>query len=478
MAQTGFSQDQSAQLQAEIQTELERREWAESNDHVMAEYITVMLDRIQTEMDDLVGSDFDPAFLDWLFALADDLRRPALAEPERAAPVPRAAPARMFASAIEGTKRKYDEARDEQNKRRVSDGPREYGRELLPPSGPAAGRELLPLSGPRNGPSLGNRLGPRRGLNVRGAAPMRPMGFRQQPQQQPFGMMPGFAPYMPGQQEMMLQMMAMQANMAQMAEQMNNMAQQQPAVRPPAPVRPTRPPPPAKIPPGTKLGQHAVSTIPPKLTSGPIPDKPTSKALCKYSVGCGNARCPYSHPSPAGDESALVLSDEACAAGKSCKDPDCTKSHVSPAAVLGGSAGPSRMLCKYQNCINPTCQYRHEDAAGNAIPPPGLTAIKSKARPAPSSDGEDDVEVVVSAKRAMDGVLSDIKVLKACRYGEKCTRADCKFTHPAGRKLKGAPMTGFSASDMPKSKKFASGAELNPAAASFTPAAAVDGVAT
>lgn len=50
--------------QAEIQRELERREWAEPDDNVMAEYITVLLangssqERVQTEMDDLVGSDF------------------------------------------------------------------------------------------------------------------------------------------------------------------------------------------------------------------------------------------------------------------------------------------------------------------------------------------------------------------------------------------------------------------------------------
>ena len=102
-------------------------------------------------------------------------------------------------------------------------------------------------------------------------------------------------------------------------------------------VRPARPSP-VKVPLGTKLGSHAVSAIPPKASSslGPIPEKPSSKMLCRYSVGCSNPRCPYSHPSPAADaKTGMVLSEEACEEGRNCKDPECTKSHVSPAAVLG-----------------------------------------------------------------------------------------------------------------------------------------------
>lgn len=105
------------------------------------------------------------------------------------------------------------------------------------------------------------------------------------------------------------------------------------------PVWPARPPP-AKVPHGTKLGSHSVSVIPPKTTStpGPIPDKPSSKALCRYSIGCSNARCTFSHPSPAADEkTGMVLSEEACENAKQCKDAECIKSHVSPAASLGES---------------------------------------------------------------------------------------------------------------------------------------------
>lgn len=194
----------------------------------------------------------------------------------------------------------------------------------------------------------------------------------------------------------------------------------------------------------------------------------------------------------------MVLSDEPCEEGKKCKDPECTKSHVSPAAALGDAAGPSRLLCKYQNCTNPACPFRHEDADGNTIPPPALSAPKKPAQADPSSDNEDgDVEVVMSSKNLMDGALDDSKSVPACRYGERCTRGecfstddresyrhlshrtcqttdtlvDCKFTHPASRptpKPRGqnartsAPITG-----MNKSKKF--GAKLNPAAGDFVP---------
>lgn len=129
----------------------------------------------------------------------------------------------------------------------------------------------------------------------------------------------------------------------------------------------------------------------------------------------------------------MVLSDEPCPAGKDCKDADCIKGHVSPAVAFGEKAGPSRMLCKYQNCTNPACPFRHEDAEGNAVPAPALTKAKSastvKPKVAPvdaSSDNEDgDIEVVMTSKSLLDGPLDDTKKAVPCRYGERCTRGRC-----------------------------------------------------
>jgi len=98
---------------------------------------------------------------------------------------------------------------------------------------------------------------------------------------------------------------------------------------------------------------------------------------------------------------------------------------------LGDAAGPSRLLCKYQNCANPSCAFRHEDEQGNPIPPPALTAAKAaKEKPVvekpeanPGSDNDDgDMEVVMTHKGLMDGALDDTKPEKQCRYAEKCTR--------------------------------------------------------
>ncbi|WVR06954.1 hypothetical protein IAU60_003990 [Kwoniella sp. DSM 27419] len=516
MVALNLSPEQSAQLQAEVQRELERREWAEPDDNVMAEYITVLLangserDRVQTEMDDLVGSDFDPFFLDWLFDKASEIAAPPTAAPltqTRASPfAPRQASGagnRLINSALaplsnQPEKRKADSQDQSQaNKKRVSDvgpglpsGPRAMGEgrglaDRIGGHGPVAGRGRgVPIRGMASGRGMGH-MGPRSGF---------------QPQGMP-GMMPGFGFMAPQQQEMMAQMMMMQANMAQMHDMMNQMNQeriqlQQQHETPKPMAKPARPPAPAKIPHGTKLGGHSVSAIAPKAgTPGPIPDKPSSNALCRYSVGCSNSRCPYSHPSPVADEkTGMVLSEEACENGKGCKDAECVKSHVSPAAALGETAGPSRLLCKYQNCTNPSCPFRHQDAEGNPIPPPALTAAKAKAAkppPAPSSDNEDgEFEVVMSHKGLMDGALEDSRKEVACRYGERCTRADCKFTHPASRPTPKAaygkkPFSTYNKSVTPTanggvgggmhmSKKFGGGGEgakLNANAGEFKPAA-------
>nr|XP_018262867.1 uncharacterized protein I303_04352 [Kwoniella dejecticola CBS 10117]OBR85025.1 hypothetical protein I303_04352 [Kwoniella dejecticola CBS 10117] len=476
MSGTSLNPEQSAQLQAEVQRELERREWAEPEDNVMAEYITVLLangsarDRVQTEMEDLVGSDFDPAFLDWLFSIAKNTTSatspspaPVSASPTASSAQPARGPggSRLLNTALaplsgQPEKRKLSDSQDGQNKKRLSDVA------LNAPSGPRnMGSEGKSLADRLSG---GNTRG--RGVGIRGMAGggrggHMGGGFRQnfqqqQNQQQPGFIQPGFGqPFMAqGQQEMVAQMMMMQASMAQMNNMVANMMQQQQMQfqqqqqqASATSAKPARPPQ-VKVPHGTKLGAHSVSGIPPKTAStpGPIPDKPSSTALCRFSIGCSNSRCPFSHPSPVADEqTGMVLSEEACEASKECKDAECIKSHVSPAAILGDSAGPSRLLCKYQNCTNPSCPFRHEDENGNSIPPPALTASKApkpKIQPvpaaAPSSDNEDDggdgdVEVVMSHKGLMDGALDDTKKEVSCRYGERCTRLDCKFTHPPGR---------------------------------------------
>ncbi|KAI6009844.1 hypothetical protein EDC04DRAFT_2871336 [Pisolithus marmoratus] len=69
--------ERAASLQNAIQDELTRRGYSPDADPVMAEYITIMIinnktpAQISLELEDLIGSDFDPSFTDWLFTEAE-----------------------------------------------------------------------------------------------------------------------------------------------------------------------------------------------------------------------------------------------------------------------------------------------------------------------------------------------------------------------------------------------------------------------
>ncbi|KAI0653506.1 hypothetical protein C8Q70DRAFT_937612 [Cubamyces menziesii] len=68
--------ERATALQNAIQDELLKRGFSPDADPVMAEYITIMIinnktpAQISSELEDLIGSDFDTSFVDWLFAEA------------------------------------------------------------------------------------------------------------------------------------------------------------------------------------------------------------------------------------------------------------------------------------------------------------------------------------------------------------------------------------------------------------------------
>lgn len=328
--------------------------------------------------------------------------------------------------------------------------------------------------------NMRGRGGPRMGMMNRGAPPhmgrMTPMEMQMQAQflamqrQQMAGMHRGggfpMAPMGGGmidpmamqgmfmqQQEQMQQMQAMMEQMAQAVQNGGGMSQ---------PVRPK--PPTAQ--PAQKIGEYTITArrgVTP-TTKGreatAIPDKPLSSDLCKFGVGCTNIRCQFSHPSPAATESSgIVLKTEACPQGKACKDSDCPYSHVSPAQVHGEGAGERRVLCKFPVCTNPSCQFRHEDAEGNPIPPPALTRAVKKNEDGNEVDMDaehDEWDVKVGEGTAfglgnaksesevrmqLDNPLGDSKkpvatkplngtIATPCRFGSGCTNKFCKFTHP------------------------------------------------
>ncbi|KDQ55234.1 hypothetical protein JAAARDRAFT_196086 [Jaapia argillacea MUCL 33604] len=71
-----ISSERAAALQIAIQEELTKRGYSPDADPVMAEYITIMIinnktaEQISSELEDLIGSDFDRSFTEWLFAEA------------------------------------------------------------------------------------------------------------------------------------------------------------------------------------------------------------------------------------------------------------------------------------------------------------------------------------------------------------------------------------------------------------------------
>lgn len=197
-------------------------------------------------------------------------------------------------------------------------------------------------------------------------------------------------------------------------------------------------PPPSSRPPGPPRGNRTL------VNEAPLPEKPTSAEICKFGIGCAVKRCPYSHPSPVATESTgMVLRTESCPDGKGCKDPDCPYSHVSPAQVNGKSAtywcrmtrlisehvegtGPAKVLCRFAECTNPNCQYRHEDAEGNVIPPPALTR-KLAASSAMKVDGAEGDEGGVA--KPIPGKPLNGMIPVPCRFGAGCLNSKCRFTH-------------------------------------------------
>lgn len=228
---------------------------------------------------------------------------------------------------------------------------------------------------------------------------------------------------------------------------------------------------------GRTTGARSAGSVPGNrslVNEGPIPEKPTSVEICKFGVGCTNKRCPYSHPSPVATQaSGMVLRADACPNGRECKDPDCPYSHVSPAQVNGeyktvarktqhihaellrlpDDNGPSKILCKFPNCTNPTCPFRHEDANGNPIPPPALTRKLAESSEMETDEpAEQDVVHVtmdhttssagMALDKSLDSLVADSGSAKPlpgkplngtipvpCRFGSGCTNPKCKFIH-------------------------------------------------
>ncbi|GAA5866747.1 hypothetical protein JCM3774_001980 [Rhodotorula dairenensis] len=484
---------QGIALQGAIQHKLADLGWSTEDDSVMAEYCLVMLgnrktpDQISTELSDLIGTDFDRSFVDWLF---DEVKRqypePAAPPPapsassslssSSAAPAPRngaaqpdrngipsrpAAPLggggrQVFGAAVSGMKRGARDVEDGA----ASGGERQQQRARY--DGPAGGRnnnssrslfDRVNGNNPQFAP--GRSSGPvnntgmpqpafdaiTKAVNSILHAGAHPSVLANIP-------FPALAAH-PLSSRLPPQVMAQaQANAAMQAQAfaaMQNVWNTPPAAFGP-PGGPAagpgifNPNAPAFQPGGFRAGAGAGGRPPHGPGLGPqqqrhgraavpvvLPTKPTQDSICKHGVDCARPQCPYSHPSPvATKESGLVLSSEACEKQLKCEDKDCPKAHVSKAQL---THPPSAVSSGTAAQVPP----RPSPAAAAAV---SSTATESVPL---SGAGEKPCKFGAACTRPNCvfvhpwDVRGDPSAQVNCRYGAACTRADCHFKHPAHR---------------------------------------------
>lgn len=197
-----------------------------------------------------------------------------------------------------------------------------------------------------------------------------------------------------------------------------------------------------------------------------FPWEPSNDASCRFGLRCTNPMCTYSHSTPVlanspkeGD--AMMLSTTHCSAGPKCLNTECSLSHPSPAvsilatraqaaaraqlararlvAATGGLSAPTtsgaRQPCRFQQaCTNPHCSFAHFDSQGAPVPPPAQQAAQGQegmsVDPTPPIDSSPSEATAVSG---LDKPLDDTSNAKPCRFGVRCTRPGCFFSHPPGR---------------------------------------------
>ncbi|GAA5845655.1 hypothetical protein JCM11251_002080 [Rhodosporidiobolus azoricus] len=469
------SSEQGQALQAAIQKQLATLGWSTEDDPVMAEYCLVMLgnrktaEQISTELSDLIGGDFDPSFVSWLFEEVkkhyhDPSSSTSAASPPANAPSgpassraagPNGVPSRpagpiggggrnVFGAAVGGVKRGAADL----------DGQGTEGRQQRQrfdgnaPSGPrgAAGQ---------NGKGLFDRLGGNNPQFAPGRS-MGPVNNTGMPQpafdaitQTVQAVLSGAHPSIlanipfpalashPSAQRLPPHVMAQaQANAVAQAQAMA--AMQNVWNTPPGgpfgaaavggasafnPQAPAFNPAFAATPPSRGPRPAAAKATPPVV----LPGKPAQEAICKHGVDCSKPQCPYSHPSPvATKESGLVLSSEPCEKQLKCEDADCSKSHVSKAQL---TAPPSAVSSGPSHVVAPSRPGSSATAAAAAAGTPCKFGAACT-RPGCFFTHPWDVS-------GMPTGTGGGAAATPCRYGAACTRADCHFSHPSNRPFPG-----------------------------------------
>ncbi|GAA5908374.1 uncharacterized protein JCM6883_004370 [Sporobolomyces salmoneus] len=467
-------------LQGSIQKQLASLEWSTEDDPTMAEYCLVMLgnrktpEQISGELSDLIGGDFDPSFVTWLFEEVKNHYPEPAAPP---APLPSATspsvpsgpsnstpssssagaglPARptggrsMFGAAVTGVKRdsrEMDGGREPPQQRQRFDGNRNGGGKSLFDRMGGNNAQFAP--GPRNqnvnAPFVNNLGMPQAAFDAitqtiqavnSGAHPSSLASI-------PFPALAAHPLASSLPPPVLAQAQAHAMAQAQAFAQMQNVWSTPSNAFAPPPQQSGFNPQAAPFNPGHSFGafgspqqqggfRAGAPGQPPRRQnqqqqskpSGPpvvLPKKPELEAICKHGVECTKPQCGYSHPSPvATKESGLVLSSEACEKQLACEDPDCPKSHVSKAQKTVSSSASSPSL----PTPAPVATSSSSAPVSDPSTIPGAGSKPCKFGSACSRPG-----CVFMHPWDVRGDPNGGTV--PCRYGAACTRSDCHFSHP------------------------------------------------
>ncbi|GAA5825972.1 hypothetical protein JCM5353_003476 [Sporobolomyces roseus] len=490
-------------LQASIQKQLALLDWSTEEDATMAEYCLVMLgnrktagkylscfsqnlpthslsllpspsEQISGELSDLIGGDFDPSFVTWLFdEVKNHYPEPAStpsaqpstsssssSAPSAGLPARPTQPGRMFGAAVSGVKR---------DSREMSEG----GREQPPHQRQRFDRDGAP-SGPRNnggnggGKSLFDRMGGAKNAQfapgARNNAPLiNSLGMPQaafdaitqtiqavnsgaHPSTLATIPFPALAAHPlsstlppPVLAQAQAHAMAQAQAFAQMQNVWNSSAAGgfgpaqsgfNPQAAPFHPAFGQMQPPPQN---GGFRGQPQAQQFqaPPQQQQRPkppvvLPKKPELEAICKHGVECTKPTCGFSHPSPvATKESGLVLSSEACDKQLSCQDLDCPKSHVSP-SQKNASSSSSSTIAASAPLSSSSVSAPAPPVTSSAADPTSIPGAGTK----PCKFGSSCTRTGCVFMHPWDVRGDPNGGTVPCRYGSACTRSDCHFSHP------------------------------------------------
>ncbi|KAK1234253.1 hypothetical protein PQX77_002560 [Marasmius sp. AFHP31] len=499
-------------LQQAIQTELMSRGYSQEPDSVMAEYITIMIVNNKTsaqitgELEDLIGSDFESSFTDWLFteaAKGSSEGEPAVSASENNVDQAPEAPAQPGTSRTSNAPRNgvYQQALSQAlpqthpssqkrsasarspspthpNKIRRTDvptGPRAMQRDV--PSNP---RSLLDrVGGPSShnnrhnqhdeiqaridnitngpgGPGTPNMMMPNEfppGMNMdMNAMGMNPMMFQELMMNQMAlmahfsGMMQsgmnGGFPMTPGDMAMLQQQQQQQQNMGGNGPQGGHQGGQ----RGRGGGRGGR---------GTVRGKggsssHQIDTTPSESTN-----EVTSTPTTALPIA---APAPQPAPTPATSQRPTYALPERpqsptlCKFGLKCTNAHCRWSHPSPVATVESGVVLSNDPCENgKNCKDKDCVKAHVSPAvlkpqAEHSAPPTATPHPPASNPVPCRFGASCTRPNCAFAHPSRPAANATHFAQQCRFGAGCTRAACPFQHPEGRVLPNTFHRGLSSS--------------------------------